>query len=177
MKEKVLENLKIASRTEIIGYNFYITASNTVEDKHGKTVFRHLAKEELEHIGALTAISKALEVKGEWLTYEAAVATGGSGKGGSPIFMEENELTKILKQNPTEVNAVTIAVEAEEKAVDFYSGLLKVAKEPDEKTVLAKIRDMERTHLKLLRWERASIIHTGFWAAFMEFIVEKERGE
>lgn len=172
--EKAIENLKIAVRTEIIGYNFYITASNTVEDKHGKTVFGHLAKEELDHIRALTAISKALEVKGEWLAYEDAVDATSSGKGGAPIFMEENELTKRLKQNPTELNAVTIAGESEEKAVDFYFGLLKVAHEPDEKALLIKILDMERNHLKLLRWERESIIHTGFWADFMEFNIEKE---
>ena len=60
MKEKVIENLKIAVNTEIEGYNFYITASNTVKDEHGKNVFRHLSKEELEHISALTAISKSL---------------------------------------------------------------------------------------------------------------------
>ena len=116
-----------------------------------------------------------MEVKGKWLTYEAAVAIGSSGKGGAPIFMEENELTKRLKQNPTELNAVTIAVEAEEKAVDFYSGMLKKTNEPDEKALLTKILDMEKNHLKLLRWERESIIHTGFWADFMEFSVEKER--
>lgn len=172
--ERVMENLKRAARTEVEGYDFYISASNIMEDKHGKTVFRHLAKEELEHIGALTAISKALEVKGEWLTYEAAVATGGSDKGGAPIFMGENELTKRLKQNPTELNAVSIAVEVEEKAVDFYFAMLKKTNKPDEKAVLTKILDMEKNHLKLLRWERESIIHTGFWTDFMEFSVEKE---
>ncbi|HCY18295.1 MAG TPA: hypothetical protein DHU69_00705 [Deltaproteobacteria bacterium] len=72
------------------------------------------------------------------------------------------------------MNAVTVAVEIEEKAVNFYSGLLKAASEPDERTVLTKILDMERNHLKLLRWERESIQHTGFWADFMEFSVEKE---
>ncbi len=173
MKEKAIENLKIAVRTEIEGYNFYITASDTVKDEHGRTVFRHLAKEELEHINALTAISKSLETGGNWLAYQNAVALD-FGKSSAPIFMEENELTKRLKQNPTELNAVTIAMGAEEKAVDFYSGLLKAASEPDEKAVLGKIIDMEKNHLKLLRWERESVTHTGFWADFMEFSVEKE---
>lgn len=174
MKKKVIENLKMASQTEIVGYNFYAAASNTVKDKHGKIVFYHLAKDELDHIRALTAISDSLEVGGEWFTYEDAVAAGAVKISGAPIFLKENELTARLKQNPTELNAVTIAVEAEEKAVDFYSGLLKIANEPDEKAVLAKILDMERNHLKLLRWERESIIHTGFWADFMEFNIEKE---
>ncbi|MEK6598882.1 MAG: ferritin family protein [Deltaproteobacteria bacterium] len=173
MKEKAIENLKIAVRTEIKGYSFYITASNTVKDEHGKTVFHHLAKEELEHINVLTAIGKSLEIGGRWLAYQDAVALD-SGKSSAPIFMEENELTKRLKENPTELNAVTIAMGAEEKAVDFYSGLLKAASEPDEKTVLGKILDMEKNHLKLLRWERESVIHTGFWADFMEFSVEKD---
>ena len=173
MKEKAIENLKIAVRTEIKGYNFYITASNTLKDEHGKTVFRHLAKEEIEHINVLTAIGKSLEIGGSWLAYKDAVALD-FGKSSAPIFMEENELTKRLKENPTELNAVTIAMGAEEKAVDFYSGLIKAASEPDEKAVIGKILDMERNHLRLLRWERESVIHTGFWADFIEFNLEKE---
>lgn len=171
--ERAIENLKIAVRTEIEGYDFYISASNIMEDKHGKSVFRHLAKEELEHINALTAISKSLETGGGWLAYKDAVALDFS-KSSAPIFLEENGLTKKLKKNQTELNAITIAAEAEEKAVDFYSGLLKAANAPDEKVVLGKILDMEKNHLKLLRWERESIIHTGFWADFMEFSVEKD---
>lgn len=173
MNEKAVENLKTAVRTEIEGYSFYINASTTIADKRGKTVFRHLAKEELEHINVLTAISRSLETRGEWLAYKDAVALD-FGKSGAPIFMEENELTKRLKQNPTQLNAVTIAAEAEEKAVAFYSDLLKAANAPVEKDVLGKILDMEQSHLKLLRWERESIIHTGFWADFMEFSVEKD---
>ncbi|MBI5048834.1 MAG: ferritin family protein [Deltaproteobacteria bacterium] len=171
MKEKVLEDIKTAVRTEIEGYNFYITASNIIKDDHGKSVFRHLAKEELEHINTLTAISRSLESSGEWLAYQNALDFGRSS---APIFLEENELIKRLKQNPSQLNAVTIAAEAEEKAVDFYSGLLKTANVPDEKVVLGKILDMEKNHLKLLRWERESIIQTGFWADFMEFNIEKE---
>lgn len=174
MKEKVIENLKIAVNTEIEGYNFYIAASNTVKNEHGKNVFRHLSKEELEHISALTAISNSLEAGGGWLSYKDAVAMGGSVKRGAPIFLKENELTKRLKQNPTEISAVIIATETEEKAVAFYSGLLKTAAAPDEKTALGKILDMERNHLKLLRWEYESIVKTGFWGDFMEFSVEKE---
>ena len=173
MNKKVIENLKIAIRTEIEGYSFYITASDIVKDEHGKTVFRHLAKEEIGHIDVLTAIGKSLEIDGKWLTYKDAVALD-FGKSSAPIFMEENELTKRLKENPTELNAVTIAMKVEEEAVEFYSGLIKAASEPDEKTVIGKILDMERNHLRLLRWERESVIHTGFWADFMEFSVEKD---
>ncbi|HBR16262.1 MAG: hypothetical protein A3G39_07330 [Deltaproteobacteria bacterium RIFCSPLOWO2_12_FULL_43_16] len=174
MQEKAIENLKIAVRTEMEGYDFYIAASNTIKDEHGQNVFRHLAKEELEHITVLTAISRSINTGGRWLSYKDAVAQGDANKKGAPIFLEENELTKRLKKNPTAIGAVTIAVEVEDKAVQFYSGLLKVATEPDEKTVLTKILDMEKGHLKLLRWERESVIHTGFWADFMEFSVEKE---
>lgn len=173
MNDKAVENLKTAVRTEIEGYSFYITASSIMEDKRGKTAFRHLAKEELEHINVLTAISRSLENRGKWIAYQDAALLD-FGKSGAPIFMEENELTKRLKLNPTGLNAVTIAAEAEEKAVEFYSGLIKGANAPAEKEVLGKILEMEQGHLKLLRWERESIIHTGFWADFMEFSVEKD---
>ena len=121
MKEKVIANLKIAYGTEIEGYSFYRMAADTLSDEQGKNVFRHLSKEELEHITVLSAVSRSLESGGNWLAYKDAAAQGDMGKG-APIFPQENELTKRLKKNPTEMNAVTRAVELKEKAVNFYSG-------------------------------------------------------
>jgi rubrerythrin len=69
---------------------------------------------------------------------------------------------------------VQIAIETEMGAVDFYANLLKEATTPAEKVCLTKLLEMEKGHLKVLRWEYESLNKTGFWCGEMEFSVEKE---
>ena len=65
-------------------------------------------------------------------------------------------------------------MEAEESAVGFYGSLLSLADSPVEKTVLTRLLEMEKGHLKVLRWEKESLVKTGFWCGEMEYSVEKE---
>lgn len=175
MKENIVAYMKTAFHTEVTGYSFYLHAAEIVNDEHGKNVFKHLAKEELEHIRVLSTIAKSVEETGNWLTYEDALAVAGSTGMELPIFPAENELIKKLGKNPEELDALNIAINAEEEAVNFYGKYLKSAKDTNEKILLTKLVEMEKNHLKLLRWEYDSIVHTGFWCDFMEFTVEGEK--
>ena len=86
-----------------------------------------------------------------------------------------NELINRLKKDPTDINALNIAIENEDKAIAFYTRLLNDAGSPDEKVVLTKLLEMEKGHLKILRWEVESLTKTGFWGDTMEFSVEMEK--
>ncbi len=168
---KIVEELEIAYRTEIDGYVFYKKAAAMVDDARGRNIFTHLAKEELDHMSVVAAIAESLKEGEGWKSYETALKAG---KKGAPVFPEENELTRRLVQGQDDVKAVEIGIEIEERAVDFYAKLLGMAEGPDEKVVLTKLLEMEKNHLKLLRWERESLVGTGFWCDMMEFSVEKE---
>ncbi len=174
MKENIVAYMKTAFHTEVTGYNFYLHAVEIVDDEHGKNVFKHLAKEELEHIRVLSTIAKSIEDTGRWLKYEDALVVV-SPNYSLPIFPQENEFIKRLEKNPVELDMLNIAINIEEDAMNFYTIHLRLAKDADEKVLLAKLVEMEKGHLKLLRWEYESIVHTGFWCDFMEFTVEGER--
>jgi rubrerythrin len=110
-----------------------------------------------------------------WLSYETALKNGAPRtNAGLSIFQKESELTIRLKKNQTDINAVNIAIEAEDRAIEFYGNLLKQASSPQEKIVLTKLFEMEKGHLKLLRWESESLTKTGFWCGQIEYSVEKE---
>ena len=174
--QKVINDLAVAHNTEIAGYFFYNSAADMVEDKKGKSVFLGLAKEELDHIRAVKAIADSIKEGAGWIGYEEAVRRGTpSTEKGLPIFQKKNELIERLRTNQTDLNAVSIAIENEDKAVEFYSSLLIEACEPTEKVVLTKILEMEKNHLKMLRWEYESLVKNGFWCGIMEYSVEKER--
>ncbi|HBG45734.1 MAG TPA: hypothetical protein DDW94_01960 [Deltaproteobacteria bacterium] len=172
-QDRILEDLGTAYNTEIAGFHFYTTAASVVEDPKGRSVFANLAKEELAHIVVVGKIAESIRSGLGWLSYEQALAEGFALTQSIP-YPEENELIKRLNSNQTDLNAVQIAIENEEAAVDFYSKLLKGASKPVEKVVLTRLLEMEKGHLKVLRWEHESLNKTGFWCGEMEFSVEKE---
>jgi rubrerythrin len=172
--EKIIKELGIAFETEVQGHAFYNTAANMIGDERGKNLFNHLASEELEHIRVVSGFADAIRKGKRGISYSEAMKIGAPGKKGLPIYPKENKMLLRLKDNETDLNAVTIAEEAEEKAVDFYMDMLREADEPEEKVLLTKLLEMEKGHLKMLRWEKESLITTGFWCGEMEYSVEKE---
>jgi rubrerythrin len=173
-EKRIIEELGIAFKTEVEGHAFYKTAAGLISDKRGKNLFNHLAGEELEHIRVVSGFADSIREGRRGIGYDEALKIGAPGKKGLPIYPKENKLLERLKENQTDLNAVTIAMESEEKAVDFYLSMLKAAEEPEEKVLLTKLLEMEKGHLKMLRWERESLITTGFWCDTMEYSVEKE---
>lgn len=170
----VEELLAVAYNTEVEGYYFYTAAASMISDEHGKNVFAHLAKEEMTHIKVISAIVDKLKQGGEWLSYDEALKIDLDEPEGLPLYPEKNTMLDSLKENQTDLNAVTIAEGAEEKAVDFYAKMLGDAEDPLQKVFLTNLLEMEKGHLKLLRWERQSLVNNGFWCDMMEYSVEKE---
>lgn len=172
----VAEKLNTALKTEMDGYAFYNEAAIMTEDALGKNFFKHLVSEELEHIKLIFSIAKSVEAGRGWLGYEEAVdSVDEEASRGLPIFPEHNELIERLKEDQSDLNALEIALESEERAVAFYSEMLKVATDDIEKEVLTRLVEMEKGHYDILHYEKEALTKTGFWADFMEFNVEMER--
>lgn len=175
VQNKIVAELEKAYRTEIAGHLFYLTAADMVSNERGKNVFNHLAKEELQHIGVISSIAESVKNGRGWISYDEAVRGAGRVPHEPlPIFPGRDVLVMRLKENETDVNAIKIGIESEEAAVEFYSNLLKSATVTDEKVALTRLLEMEKGHLKMLRWEGESLMNTGFWSGTMEYSVEKE---
>ncbi|MFQ5354172.1 MAG: ferritin family protein [Thermodesulfobacteriota bacterium] len=173
--KKLADDLSLAHNTELKGYHFYKHASEMMSDEKGKEVFRHLATEEIEHIRAIRAIASSLKEGLGWQSYVDAVKHASKDtEEGIPIYQGENELLERFKADQSDITAINIAIENEEEAVEFYSGLLKKAEEAPEKSILRELLVMEQAHLKLLQWESDALKKTGFCCDRMEFSVEGE---
>jgi rubrerythrin len=167
--------LETARKTEMVGYYFYTVAAEMVEDSTGRSVFESLAKDELQHMTVISTIVDSVSEGLGWITYDEALEKSAGDIEPLPIFKDENEMIDRLNENQTDLNAIKIGIESEEAAIHFYSDLLKQASTPAEKVVLTTLLEMEKSHLKLLRWESESINKEGFWCGNMEFSVEQER--
>ncbi len=171
----IIEELERAKNTEVEGYFLYKAAAEMITDEKGANIFTHLAKEELDHIRAITAIAASVAGGEGWLSYSQGLARDtAKPTEGIPIYTGKNELLERLKENQTDQNAVNIGIESEVLAVEFYSGLLAKASTPEEKVLLTELLEMEKAHLKILRWESESLNNTGFWCGNMEYSVEME---
>ncbi|MFQ5901291.1 MAG: ferritin family protein [Thermodesulfobacteriota bacterium] len=147
-----------------------------VKDEKGKEVLEQLAKDELNHIRALTALSVSLEEEGKWVTYEEAVSLGVSTKKQkAPIFPDKDLIPRVLGNAPSDIDVLNFGIDIEEKAVDYYTKALEIAKDQDEKSFLSSMINIENGHLELLRWEYDYIIKSGFWCDFQEYTVEGEK--
>lgn len=170
----IIDRLRTALKTEMVGYSFYTDLVELITDEKGRNVFKHLAKEELEHIKYIIVISDSVKAGHGWIGFKAAADSDAFKDAGLPVYPDKNELMERFKENESDISAIEIAMENEEEAVAFYSGLLKEATEDGEREVLARLVEMEKNHYDLLRWEKDSLMKMGFWADQAEFTVEGE---
>ncbi len=172
---RILVELETARKTEMTGYFFYMVAAEMIEDNKGRTVFESLAADELQHMDVIATIVDSVKDGLGWMTYEEALEKSDGKAEPLAIFKDENEMIDRLNENQTDLNAIHIGIESEEAAIKSYTALLKEAETPAERVVLTSLLEMEKHHLKLLRWEGESIAKDGFWCGNMEFSVEQER--
>ncbi len=171
----VIDSLRTALKTEMVGYSYYIDLVDMLEDEKARNVFKHLAREELDHIKYIIALSDSVDAGRGWIGMKEASESDAFKDAGLPIYTDKNELMEKYKKEEGDLKAVDIAMDNEEEAVAFYSELLKGAALDAEREVLAKLVEMEKNHYDLLRWEKDSIMKMGFWADQAEFAIEAEK--
>jgi rubrerythrin len=170
----IIERLQTAFKTEMVGYSYYTDLAEMITDEKGRNVFKHLAKEEFDHIKYIIALSDSVKAGRGWIGMKTAQDSDAFKDAGLPVYPHKNELMERFKKSESDLSAIEIAMENEEEAVGFYSGLLKEATEDGEREVLTRLIEMEKNHYDLLRWEKDSVIKVGFWADQAEFNIEGE---
>jgi len=176
LMQELADELSLAHNTELRGYYFYKTAAEMMSDEKGRDVFTHLASDEIDHIRVIKAIALSLKDGLGWMSYSEAVKKGSQDtKEGLPIYQGKNDLIERFDANQSDITAIDIAIDNEEKAVAFYTRLLGKATEPLAKDLLSELLKMEEGHLKLLQWESDALRETGFCCDKMEYTVEGEK--
>jgi len=158
-----IENVKDAIRTAIQmekdGYAFYQKAAAQTSSDMGVTVFKSLAADELLHLEVFEKLFEEKVGKDEW---HDLVNTS---KKYADIQVFPKNLQKVEGADPdtNEIDALRIAMDAEQEAIDYYTNILNNLTDEKVKEIISEIIEQEKNHYRVLEGEFHHINSTGYW--------------
>lgn len=154
-KTQILGALDHAIQAETEAREFYADAATKTDDSGGAEMFRELAEFELHHRDYLERLKTSLQVSGGWIEYPA--------KQFSKLPAAEARGRKAVGNHSDALEALRIAIAAEERAISEYRALAEKA--PDElgRKMFEKLVDEEELHRKLLDDQYYALTNKGLW--------------
>lgn len=167
--EPVKEMIKEAVKLEINGRAFFMHAAEVTENQLGKKMFLRLAQEEVKHLEAFGKIFSSMIGSEDWkkeLDQEQL-------EGKSEVIEELSSRMK-KAEGKSEIEALRIGMELEQKAIEFFGSCCKDTDDPAAKNIFEKIADEERFHYDLLQAQYDSVTGSGFWLDSAEFQMDSK---
>jgi len=157
--ENVKDAIKTAIQMEKDGYSFYQKAAAQTSSEMGKSVFKSLAADELLHLEVFQKLFDEKIGNQEW--YDLA----NSSKKYADIPIFPRDLTRVEGANPdtNEIDALRIAMDSEQRAIDYYSEIREKTSDDEVNKILDEIINQEKNHYLILEGEFNHINNTGYW--------------
>jgi rubrerythrin len=152
---------------EINGQAFFNQAAEITHNELGKKMFVRLAQEEVKHLEAFSRLFSKIMQSDDWKKQVRSEEL----KGPSPVIQELAQRMK-RAEGQSEVEALRIGMELEQKAVDFFTTSAAKMGDPAAKEIFEKIADEERFHYDLLLAQHDSVTGSGFWLDSSEFAMD-----
>ncbi len=153
-KMTLKEGLRRAIEAEIDGYHFYLMAAGKCDDPKGCEIFEQMAQDELEHVRFLRAQYASVEKEGK---PNRTVKMGGQTtlEGMSPIFSDR--IKGRLNEAHFEMSALSIGIQMELSAVNFYRDRANEAEDEVVKTFFMELSQWESGHYNALLNQQQSL--------------------
>jgi len=169
INSQIAEVIREAIKLELSGRAFFVHAEEMTDSELGKKTFRRLAKDEIDHLNTFGELFSQLIGGEEWKRWVQEEKM----KGESSIIEElKPRLEKGEKAG--ELEAISIGMELERKAIDFFEKAAEATEDPKAKEILNRIADEERFHYDLLQAQYDSVNNSGFWLDVAEFKMDSK---
>ncbi|MFC1920246.1 ferritin family protein [Chloroflexota bacterium] len=143
-----LEVLKTAIQMEIDGKEHYLKASRESSNELGKKLLQTLAEEEDGHRKKFEQLYNSMRTKKSWPT--VFFEPDGGQKLRTIFALATEKLDSSVKPLDTELAAVQLAMELENKSLDFYKLQSEKTTDSDEKEFYELLAFEEREHHLIL---------------------------
>ena len=138
-RKSVLDALMLGMEMEKETFDFYVKAAQKTFNPEGKRIFRWLAESEETHYLKLAEIYKALDAGGSWVFFSA-----------STIELDPPGEEPAVGFETGDIEALRLAQEIEEKAIDYFEDLLTKTTDPDGRKMVEALRREEEKHLRVI---------------------------
>ena len=153
-----------AIKLEINGQAFFNQAAEVTANALGKKMFTRLAQEEVKHLETFSRLFSSVIKSDDWKKQVRSEEL----KGPSAVIQQLADRMK-RAEGKSEVEALRIGMELEQKAVDFFTGTAAGMADAAAKAIFEKIADEERFHYDLLLAQYDSVTGSGFWLDSSDF--------
>ena len=153
-----------AIKLEINGQAFFKHAAEATANELGKKMFTRLAQEEVKHLETFSRLFSSVIKSDDWKKQVRDEEL----RGPSTVIQQLADRMK-RAEGQSEVEALRIGMELEQKAVDFFSGTAAGMTDAAAREIFEKIADEERFHYDLLLAQYDSVTGSGFWLDSSEF--------
>jgi rubrerythrin len=146
-RDRIAEGLMKAYQAEVDGHNFYRMAAQSTTDARGREVFELLAREEEGHARFLQAQHAAITTTGD---VDSSTELGPRAElaGRSPIFSDD--LKSRVKDAHMEMSALSIGIQLELSAIQFYKAEAAAAAHPKVTEFFERLVRWESGHYHVL---------------------------
>lgn len=158
--KRITEGLQKAIQAEHEGRHFYLMAAHNTEDPRGKEIFQTLAEEELNHFHYLQRQYKSIMETGK-VDSNAKLGRKKELKGSHPIFSDA--IKNRIGQAHYEMTALSIGIQLEMSAVNFYTAEAEINTDPAIKAFYMELAEWERGHLHALQAQTESL-REDYWS-------------
>lgn len=151
----ILEAIDRAIEAETKASAFYADAAGRTKDPGGAAMFRELSEFEAHHRERLTALKGSLQTDGTWIVYE--------GRDLSKTPTGEAAGRPAVGDSTDALEALQLAIGAEEKAQAEYRTLAEAAANEAGRAMFRRLADEEGMHRKLLDEQYLALANKGVW--------------
>jgi len=150
------EVVRAAMEVEKNGHRFYSTMAQRAEDIVLQELFSWLAQDEVEHLRRLNLLADKYS-DGAFSDYEEDFLPYLTRFTDTEIFPNAERLEEILKTETADVQALEMAIEAEEKFAAYFQQASAIAQTPDGKEAFTWLAGEEERHAMILKERRAQL--------------------
>ena len=148
------EVVHAAKEVEKNGHRFYSTMAERAKDLTLKELFTGLAQDEVEHLRRLTQIEDKYQ-DGAFAEYDEEFAPYLDQFSSKSIFPDAKELEAVLETADADLQALDMAIEAEEKFADYFQRASEIATSEDGQEAFGWLASEEVRHARILKERRA----------------------
>ena len=160
--DNVKNAIKTAIQMEKDGYDFYKKAAAQTSSEMGRTVFKSLAGDELLHLEVFKKLFDEKIGKEDWID----LVNSSKKYSDIPIFPKDLQMIEGTNPDTNEIDALRIAIDSEQKAIDYYTKIKENSSDDEVNEILDEIINQEKSHYQILEGEFHHINSTGYWFEF-----------